>query len=90
MVVVFWRLKMSEISEMFESEFLYILKTELPKRKTPIYNLFSKYNPGVKLGEIKWFGAWRKYCFYPESDTIFDNKCLNYIIEFLDFVNKKK
>lgn len=77
-------------AKMLESEFIYVEKTELPKRKTPIYKLFSMSNHDIKLGEIKWFGAWRQYCFYPEGNTIFDRKCLTYINNFLEEVNKKK
>ena len=47
-------------------------------------------NHDIKLGEIKWFGAWRQYCFYPEGNTIFDRKCLTYINNFLEEINKKK
>lgn len=77
-------------AKMLESEFIYVEKVELPKRKTPIYKLFSMSNHDIKLGEIKWFGAWRQYCFYPEGNTIFDRKCLTYINNFLEEVNKKK
>ena len=77
-------------ARMLESEFIYVEKVELPKRKTPIYKLFSMSNHDIKLGEIKWFGAWRQYCFYPEENTIFDRKCLTYINNFLEEVNKKK
>lgn len=77
-------------AKMLESEFIYVEKVELPKRKTPIYKLFNMSNQDIKLGEIKWFGAWRQYCFYPEGNTIFDRKCLTYINNFLEEVNKKK
>lgn len=33
----------------------------------------------AKLGEIKWFGPWRKYCFFPDYNMIFDNVCLEII-----------
>lgn len=29
-----------------------------------------------KLGQIKWYGAWRRYCFYPDESTLFDSSCL--------------
>ena len=77
-------------TKMIESKFIYVSKVELPKRKTPIYKLYSMQNKDIFLGEIKWFGAWRQYCFFPEGDTIFDRKCLTYINNFLEEVNKKK
>lgn len=43
-----------------------------------------------EIGQIKWYGAWRKFCFYPNGDTIWDNKCLEQIIAFLNQVNTKK
>jgi hypothetical protein len=41
-------------------------------------------NSGIKLGHIKWVGAWRKYCYFPAEQTQFDSKCLAEIIKFLD------
>ena len=40
-------------------------------------------NSGVKVGLIKWVGAWRKYCFFPEPDTFFDSKCLEDLKAFM-------
>lgn len=46
---------------------------------------------GVKLGQIKWVGAWRKYCFFPECEVFFDNKCLVDIIAFTeDLMNGRR
>ena len=39
------------------------------------------------LGWVKWFGRWRQYCFYPTTDTVFNNGCLRNIIEFLEHAN---
>lgn len=36
------------------------------------------------LGQIKWYAPWRKYCFYPSSDTIWDASCLSEIVGFID------
>ena len=41
----------------------------------------------VLLGTIKWYNHWRKYCFYPESNIIWDNKCLMELVKFLDKIN---
>ena len=34
------------------------------------------------LGRIAWKGTWRKYCFYPSDDTVFDAQCLQKILLF--------
>ena len=49
------------------------------KPKTKVIGVYSKKNDDV-LGEIKWFGRWRQYAFFPESGTIFNSECLNDII----------
>ena len=54
--------------------------------KTNIYDCIN--NNGVQVGQIKWFGAWRKYCFY-SINGIYDNNCLLEIITFLDNINKE-
>lgn len=79
-----------EVNIVKQSEFIYIEKIVIPNRKTAIYWIHSKKDANIILGEIKWFGAWRKYCFFPGENTIFDNKCLNFILEFLEEVNGKK
>lgn len=35
-----------------------------------------------ELGKISFFGKWRKYCFYPNENTLFDNLCLSEIAIF--------
>lgn len=36
------------------------------------------------LGGIKWWGGWRRYCFFPEQATIFEQDCLRDIANFCD------
>jgi len=43
--------------------------------KTDIWDVESK-SQGSVLGEIKWFGRWRQYCFYPSPNTIFNPECM--------------
>jgi hypothetical protein len=52
------------------------------QRKTNIYVVMAK-DGNIKLGEIRWFGRWRKYCFYPWSETIYEETCLRDIADFL-------
>jgi len=37
---------------------------------------------GTVIGHIKWHGPWRKYSFFPCFDTVFENDCLQDIIDF--------
>ena len=39
---------------------------------------------GATLGEIKWYGAWRQYCFFPARDTVFSAGCMTDLAAFLE------
>ena len=42
--------------------------------KTMIWDVVNDF--GAKIGEIRWFGRWRCYSFYPLDGTIFEHQCL--------------
>jgi hypothetical protein len=44
---------------------------------------------GLPLGVIKWYGAWRKYVFFPDYDTLFDTNCLLEIAAHCEQVTKE-
>ncbi len=52
------------------------------KHKTDIWIIKNKVE-GCSVGKIKWYGAWRQYCFEPFRDTVFSGGCLLEIQEFL-------
>jgi hypothetical protein len=55
-----------------------------PSGKTQIWIVITKeggYNN--VLGCIKWHGPWRKYCFFPAHDTLYETVCLTEIAQFL-------
>jgi hypothetical protein len=35
------------------------------------------------LGEVRWYGAWRKYDFSPAAGTRFEEVCMGEISEFI-------
>ena len=43
---------------------------------------------GAKIGEIRWFGRWRKYAFWP-NDAIFEQVCLREIADFIEAQTKE-
>ena len=57
------------------------------KKKTKTFNCRNS-NTYDLLGEVKWFGRWRQYCFFPNHETIFNSICLNDISNFLQQLNK--
>ena len=38
---------------------------------------------GDKLGVVIFYETWRKYCFVPVADCVFDTGCLQDIIHFM-------
>lgn len=42
------------------------------------------------LGEIKWFGRWRQYAFFPSALTVWNTECLDDIKACIDVLAKKR
>ena len=38
---------------------------------------------GAILGQVKWFGRWRGYAFFPAADTVYEPTCLGDISAFI-------
>ena len=55
----------------------------LPGRKTDIWFIETK-DGNTTLGLVKWYSHWRKYCFIPAEDTIFEQDCLRDIASFIE------
>lgn len=68
----------------YESKYLRFYKYHPELRKTPIYQISPKNDDSLLLGQVKWFGPFRKYAFFPEPMTTYDSKCLESIIYFIE------
>ena len=72
----------------YNGEYFFVSKDEYEDRKTPIYRIWDRN--AVCIALIKWYGPWRKFCFFPEgSGVVWDNKCLQEVIQLLDMYNKE-
>lgn len=71
----------------YNGQYFIIYEKRIEGRKTPILKILGAYSED--LGEIKWYGAWRKFCFYPSTDTIWDNKCLEELLKFINEYNSE-
>jgi len=71
------------------SEYLKFVEKK-SKPKTKVYSVESKCD-SCELGEIKWYPAWRHYCFFPtiEFQTVHSDRCLQEISEFITKLNKE-
>ncbi len=62
---------------MIDSKYLRFDQAQVgDNRKTEVWNVYSKSSGGM-LGQIKWFGQWRQYCFWPFRDRIFNTECMS-------------
>ncbi len=60
-------------------EFHLIMKTA----KTGMFDILNKES-GYNLGQIKWYGPFRKYSFFPSENCVFETKCLQEIVDFMN------
>lgn len=59
-----------------------------PKRKTMVWVVVNRYE-GSAIGYIGWFPKFRKFSFYPNAGTVYEEKCLRDIAEFCETETKK-
>lgn len=60
-----------------------------PKRKTMVWAVTSVYDSTL-LGYIGWFPRFRKFSFYPQKDTVYEEVCLRDIAEFCETMTKRQ
>lgn len=71
--------------DFFNGTWIRMVKTEKPpNRKTDIYGVLINDTSLLPLGKIKWYPPWRKFAFFPISDTIYENVCLKEIAGFIE------
>lgn len=68
-----------------ESKWVHMTKIRSTESgKTVIYQVRTKTEPSILLGEIRWCINFKCYSFYPEQNTIFHTPCLNDINYFIE------
>src|SRR5678815_689340 len=51
--------------------------------KTKVWNVVNT-GGGTVLGSVKWWPAWRRYCFFPGHETVYDKSCMREVAAFLE------
>lgn len=76
---------------MIDSKWIkFIPQQPVEGRKTLTYDVRTK-DTDFKLGEIKWYGPFRAYSFFPEAGCVFEVVCLGDIISFIkDLMEQRK
>lgn len=60
-----------------------------PGRKTREYFIVNK-SQGARLGVIKWYGAWRQYSVFIESETVWNAGCFANVQDFLKRLKEER
>lgn len=64
-----------------ETRYLRFMRETPPAgRKTPIVVVLSR-SGGYALGQIRWYSAWRQFCFYPQPGCVFNTECMQDILD---------
>ena len=64
-----------------ETKYLqFIVKEHKPKTK--VIAVVNKTH-AEEIGVIRWYSAWRQYCFMPHPNTIWNKGCLNDVNEMI-------
>jgi hypothetical protein len=75
--------------ELRNGKYMNIRELPLDKgRKTHIYSLHEIGNEDYELGQIAWYGPWRKFCFFTNGGMVFDKGCMQQIIVWVDILNE--
>lgn len=69
---------------------LFTLAPADPKKITKTWTVAAKNSLGFTLGVVKWWSAWRRYCFFPNADTVYDADCLWDIADFCAHMTREQ
>jgi hypothetical protein len=71
-----------EIVERPTNEYLTFVEFVPEGRKTAVVNVEAARD-GSLLGQVRWFGRWRQYAFFPADGCVFNEGCLTTINAYM-------
>ena len=60
-----------------------------PERATQRWTIVTT-DGEIDLGEVKWFGKWRCYAYFPLNDSVYEKQCLRDIAAFCETKTNKQ
>jgi hypothetical protein len=54
-----------------------------PPPKTKIWRVRNALTR-IDLGDVRWFGRWRQYSFFPNAELVFEKTCMRTIADFCE------
>ena len=74
--------------QLMKYEFIHFELIE-QKPKAGVYACRNNRS-GEPLGVVKWYPAWRQYCYFPTVQAVYSHGCLEDIQKFIVHVNSEK
>lgn len=71
-----------------KTQYKYIHFCELSGTGSVLRYLCINNRSHDRIGVVGWYSAWRRNCFYPDPETIFDCSCLDDISHFMKQLGK--
>lgn len=65
-----------------EYKYIHFIKKE-NKPKTSVWSCRNNTST-AELGEVKWYPAWRQYCYFPTVQAVYSVGCLEDINTFIE------
>jgi hypothetical protein len=70
-------------------EYLVFEKAAQQPPKTSVWDC-KNIRSGTVLGIVKWYGPWRRYCYFPEVQAVYSAGCLDDISRFIRQLGAKE
>ena len=67
-------------------EYICFIETE-KKAKTSVFSCRTNSND-TELGQVKWYPAWRQYCYFSTTHAVYSVGCLRDIEKFIVSTNE--
>ena len=71
-----------------DTQYLRFVLANVQKPKTAVWLVLTKdsekEDAGHELGQVRWFGRWRKYAFFPAMNTVYEQTCLRDLAAFCE------
>lgn len=71
-------------NEHLRTEYKYIKFVKIISTGKTVRFSCINIHHGEELGEIKWYGAWRQYCYFANVSAVYSKGCLDDISDFLN------
>ena len=73
--------RIDDLARRTSYQYIYFVKVA-DKPKTSVWSC-RKIRSDTELGQVRWYSAWRQYCFFSSCPAVFNMGCLDDIKDFI-------